>query len=261
VQYDVDGHKRLVLVDWMVEVVDEFSLSQETLFLAVSLLDRFLSARCVCRAQLQLLGVTCLWVASKYDEVSPPVLADFVEITDNSYRPADLIAMESLLLQVLGFELGAPTAVHFLQQYLAQFHRQTGAVAPPPLCRLSAGSPAQHAAPAAPAAQQVAHLAEYFLELALLTPEALHYRPSLVAATALQMAVCMLDQPDMTALCMAVTGGATQQVRSCIRELASMHEWAAKTCKAPAVADKYSHRSRSCVSRLPAEAVRDLMRV
>lgn len=73
-QQEVDGHKRLMLVDWLVEVVDEFRLGQETLFLAVTLLDRFLSMRSVLCCQLQLLGTTCLWVASKYEEVLPPSL-------------------------------------------------------------------------------------------------------------------------------------------------------------------------------------------
>jgi hypothetical protein len=73
-QQEVDAHKRLVLVDWLIEVVDEFLLSQESLYLAISLLDRFLSLHAVPRCQLQLLGVTCLWVASKYEEVLPPAL-------------------------------------------------------------------------------------------------------------------------------------------------------------------------------------------
>jgi hypothetical protein len=63
-----------MLVDWLVEVVDEFQLSQETLFLAVTLLDRFMSVKAVLCCQLQLLGVTCLWVAAKYEEVMPPSL-------------------------------------------------------------------------------------------------------------------------------------------------------------------------------------------
>lgn len=63
-----------MLVDWLVEVVDEFQLSQEALFLAVALLDRFMSVKPVMCCQLQLLGITCLWVTSKYEEVMPPSL-------------------------------------------------------------------------------------------------------------------------------------------------------------------------------------------
>ena len=90
-QQDIDAHKRMVLVDWLIEVTDEFTLGQETLYLSVSLLDRFLSEQAVPRCQLQLLGVTCLWVAAKFEEVLPPALQDFVDITDNSYTAADLV--------------------------------------------------------------------------------------------------------------------------------------------------------------------------
>jgi hypothetical protein len=77
VQREVDAHKRLVLVDWLVEVVDEFKLAQGTLFLAVNLVDRYLSRRPVPRAALQLLGVTALWLASKF-EVRGPCLGRLV---------------------------------------------------------------------------------------------------------------------------------------------------------------------------------------
>lgn len=40
----VSPQMRLIVVSWMVEVADEFCLQQETLHLAVSLLDRFLSS-------------------------------------------------------------------------------------------------------------------------------------------------------------------------------------------------------------------------
>jgi hypothetical protein len=118
VQLDVDVHKRLVLVDWLVEVVDEFKLSQPTLFLAVNYVDRYLSRRPVARDALQLLGVTALWLACKLEEVYPPTLGDFVDVTQSSCTAAQLVAMESALLRELGFTLSVPTAVTFLQLYL-----------------------------------------------------------------------------------------------------------------------------------------------
>ena len=55
---------RAVLVDWLVEVADEFKLQAETLYLAVSYVDRFLTVNVVTRDKLQLLGVTALRVAA-----------------------------------------------------------------------------------------------------------------------------------------------------------------------------------------------------
>lgn len=114
----VDAHKRLVLIDWLVEVVDEFKLSQTTLFLAVNLVDRYLSRRPVPRSALQLLGVTALWLASKFEEVYPPTLGDFVDVTQHSCSSAQLIDMEAHLLRELGFTLMVPTAMTFLELYL-----------------------------------------------------------------------------------------------------------------------------------------------
>lgn len=64
VQKDVTANMRGVLVDWLVEVAEEYNLLPETLFLSVSYMDRFLSINPVTRRRLQLLGVSSMLVAS-----------------------------------------------------------------------------------------------------------------------------------------------------------------------------------------------------
>lgn len=71
-QRDVTPAMRAILVDWMVEVAQEYKLHTETLFQAVGLTDRFLSLRKVPRNQLQLVGVSCMLIASKYEEIYTP---------------------------------------------------------------------------------------------------------------------------------------------------------------------------------------------
>ena len=68
---------RNLMVDWLVDVHQQFSLLQETLFLAVAILDRFLQvkAKNLSTKQLQLVGVTAMFVASKYEEMYPPELS------------------------------------------------------------------------------------------------------------------------------------------------------------------------------------------
>ena len=46
--------------------MQEYNLVSETLFLAVSFLDRFLSVQFIPRAMLQLAGITSVLFASKY---------------------------------------------------------------------------------------------------------------------------------------------------------------------------------------------------
>ena len=84
-QPDITASMRSVLVDWLVEVTDEFSLQPETLYLAVSITDRFLSCMSVLRGKLQLVGTTAMYIAAKLEEIYPPELTDFAYITDDTY--------------------------------------------------------------------------------------------------------------------------------------------------------------------------------
>ncbi|KAH9695278.1 cyclin-A3-1 [Citrus sinensis] len=85
VQNDISINMRQTLVDWLVEVLEEYKLVSDTLYLTVSYVDRFLSSHALSRNKLQLLGVCCMLIASKYEEISPPHVEDFCYITDNTY--------------------------------------------------------------------------------------------------------------------------------------------------------------------------------
>jgi hypothetical protein len=76
---------RSVLMDWLVEVTLKFKLVPETLYLTVNLIDRYLAQVEVTRPQLQLVGVTALLIASKYEELYAVELADLVYICDRTY--------------------------------------------------------------------------------------------------------------------------------------------------------------------------------
>lgn len=116
-QPDITMSMRSVLVDWLIEVGEEYKLLSETVHLAVSYVDRFLSQMSVLRAKLQLVGTACLFIASKYEEIYPPELKDFVYITDDTYTKKQIIRMETLILQILGFDLSTPTSCMLLQLY------------------------------------------------------------------------------------------------------------------------------------------------
>ena len=86
----ITHHMRAILVDWMIEVHNKFRLIPETLYLAVNLLDRFLMRKQIARKNLQLLGVTALMLAAKYEEIYPLGLDDLVYICDNAYTRRDV---------------------------------------------------------------------------------------------------------------------------------------------------------------------------
>lgn len=109
---------RGILVDWLVEVAAEFRLVSDTLFSAVGFVDRVLSARAVPRARLQLVGVACMLLASKYEEIYAPQVDEFVFITDNTYSRDELLAAEKEALGDLRFSLSAPTSKTFLRRFV-----------------------------------------------------------------------------------------------------------------------------------------------
>ncbi|XP_042315366.1 cyclin-A1 [Sceloporus undulatus] len=117
-QPDITSGMRAVLVDWLVEVGEEYKLQTETLYLAVNYLDRFLSCMSVLRGKLQLVGTAAILLAAKYEEIYPPEVEEFVYITDDTYTKKQLLRMEHLLLKVLAFDLTVPTINQFLLQYL-----------------------------------------------------------------------------------------------------------------------------------------------
>ena len=84
-QSDIQPNMRAILMDWVVEVAAEYKLVSDTLFLAASYVDRFLSCRAIERTELQLVGVAALFLAAKYEEIYPPQLNDFVFVAASTY--------------------------------------------------------------------------------------------------------------------------------------------------------------------------------
>ncbi|KAJ9166296.1 hypothetical protein P3X46_021071 [Hevea brasiliensis] len=117
VQKDVSPNMRGILVDWLVEVAEEYKLVSDSLYLTITYIDRFLSLNVLNRQKLQLLGVSSMLIASKYEEISPPNVEDFCYITDNTYTKEEVVKMEADILKSLKFELGSPTVKTFLRRF------------------------------------------------------------------------------------------------------------------------------------------------
>jgi hypothetical protein len=161
---------RAVLVDWLIEVHKQFSLLQETLYLTIAILDRYLQNVCdkVERKKLQLVGVTSMFIASKYEEMYAPEIGDFVYITDQAYTESEIRDMETKILGTLAFELGRPLPLHFLRR-----NSKAGSV------------------------DALTHtLAKYAMELTLVDYNMVHVKPSMLAASALALSLKVFDQDD-----------------------------------------------------------------
>jgi len=118
VQTELRDNMREILVDWLVEVGEEYRLRSETLFLTKNYIDRYLALEPMERGRLQLLGITAMVVASKFEELSPQSIDEFVYISDNTYDREEVIEFESKLLNVLNFEISSVTEKNFLRRFL-----------------------------------------------------------------------------------------------------------------------------------------------
>lgn len=71
-QLDINSKMRAILVDWLIEVHKKFELMPESLYLTVNIVDRFLSLKTVSRRELQLVGISSMLIACKYEEIWAP---------------------------------------------------------------------------------------------------------------------------------------------------------------------------------------------
>ena len=69
------------------------------------------------KSELQLIGVTAMLIASKYEEMYAPQVDDFVFITDQTYSSDKIRSMERRMLKVLDYSFGNPLCLHFLRRY------------------------------------------------------------------------------------------------------------------------------------------------
>jgi len=116
-QKEINEHMRVILVDWLIDVHVRFKLQTETLHIAVNLTDRFLARRKISRNEMQLLGVTAMVIAAKYQEIYPPTIEDFVYMTDDACSKNQVITMEQLVLSELDFSINFPTPNYFLEVF------------------------------------------------------------------------------------------------------------------------------------------------
>lgn len=116
-QPSLNQQMRVLLVDWMVEVQQQLEFNHEVLYLSVKLLDLYLSKKRIEKEKLQLLGGAAMFIACKFEERMPPIIDDFIFVSDNAYTRNQLIKMEIEILKVVRFDIGVPLSYTFLRRY------------------------------------------------------------------------------------------------------------------------------------------------
>lgn len=184
----VNEKMRGVLVDWLVEVHLRFDLLPETLFLTTLLIDRYLSKDQVSKSKLQLVGVTGMLIASKYEEMWPPEIQDFVYMTDNAYTKTQIIEMEGKMLRTLDFSLGNPLPSQFFSRY----------------SQATKSSEATNA------------IASYAMELTISNYNMISYRPSMLAASAMVISLEVQGLESWSESLQHYSGYTKAQLQPCI---------------------------------------------
>ncbi|KAF8273709.1 cyclin-like protein [Lactarius quietus] len=169
-QKDLAWKMRGILTDWLIQVHMRFRLLPETLYLAVNIIDRFLSARVVSLAKLQLVGITCMFLAAKVEEIVAPSAVNFLYCADSSYTEAEILQAEKYILKTLEWNMGYPNPIHFLRRVSKADEYNV----------------------------QARTVAKYFLEIECVEWRLIAAPPSLLAAASMWLARFVLAKEDWT---------------------------------------------------------------
>ncbi|KAK1440093.1 hypothetical protein QVD17_05918 [Tagetes erecta] len=217
IQTDITPQMRGILINWLIEVHLKFDLMQETLYLMVTLLDFYLSAVTIKRTEMQLVGLTSLLVASKYEDYWHPKVMELISISAETYTREQMLEMEVTILRKLNFRLNLPTPYVFMLRFLK----------------------------AAQGDKKFEKLAFFLVELCLVKYDALHYKPSLLCASAIYVAKCTLHlTPAWTPLLCKHSKYQEFQIRDCAEMILGFHQ-AAKKAVLKVTYDKYMS-SKNC---------------
>ncbi|MED6199103.1 hypothetical protein PIB30_072737 [Stylosanthes scabra] len=201
-QTEITPYMRGILINWLIEVHMKFDLMPETLYLTVTLLDQYLSMVKIKKTDMQLVGLTALLLASKYEDFWHPRVKDLTSISVESYTRDQMLEMEKLILRKLKFRLNAPTPYVFLLE----------------------------------------HMAFFLVDLCLVEYETLAFKPSLLCASALYVARCTLQiEPPWTPLLQKHARYDISEIRGCANMILNLHK-AANVGKLKVAYEKYSRK-------------------
>ncbi|XP_061373086.1 G2/mitotic-specific cyclin-2-like [Gastrolobium bilobum] len=196
-QLDINERMRAILIDWLIEVHDKFDLMQETLFLTINIIDRFLAKQTVERKKLQLVGLVAMLLACKYEEVSVPVVGDLIHISDRAYTRKEVLNMEKFVLNTLQFNMSVPTVYVFMRRFLKAIQ----------------------------ADKKLELLAFFLVELSLVEYEMVKFPPSLIAAAAVYTAQCTFNGfKEWSKTCEWHTKYSEDQLLECSTEMVALHQ-------------------------------------
>lgn len=226
-QVEINSKMRAILADWIIEVHHKFELMPETLYLTMYIIDQYLSLQPVLRRELQLVGVSAMLIACKYEEIWAPEVNDFILISDSAYTREQILSMEKGILNRLEWNLTVPTSYMFLVRFL------------------------KAASPGIKIDKEMENMVFFFAELSLMQYGLVTHLPSMVAASAVYAARLTLKKsPLWTDTLEHHTGFRESELMECTKMLVSAHLTAPES-KLRVVYKKYSSEQFGGVALRP----------
>jgi hypothetical protein len=223
-QKEISAKMRGILVDWLVEVHELFKLISETLYLTMHIVDKYLSSKYVSKPKLQLVGVTAMLIACKFEEIYAPEIKDFIYITDGAYSEQHILDMEHEILEVLDFNLSYPTPLLFLRRFSK-----------------AAGSD-----------YRVHTLCKYFIEISMVDVRLLNFYPSQIAAASVYIARRMANMNQIwTSNLQYYTGYSVKDLENCILSLNQALIKYSHSANLQTIYTKYADEKYGQVSLIP----------
>ena len=219
-QKDINHRMRAILIDWLIDVHLKYKMVPQTMYISVNLIDRYLSKNETSRVKLQLVGVASMFISSKYEEIYPPELKDFVYITDKAYVKSDVLDMEYKMLSSLNFDITFPTQWSFLEIFRKKLKID----------------------------QKTFNLAWFLMELSLINYKMLKFKYSQIAASAIMIAIKTINYFDEVEFEKS-TGYNKNELQECVKEINNFYIYNS-THSLQAIRKKFSSKKYDEVSKI-----------
>jgi len=211
----ITGKMRLILVDWMFNASCRLSLQRETVHLAINVLDRYCgSNKDINREDYQLVGIVCLWIATKLEESHEPRLDHYTRLAHDTYPRKDFARVEKDILKVLNWKLQAPTINTWVCLFLQNNNRYETKQDFVQATKGSFGASFSYL---------LHHQVMNITEIALRSSKSFGYSYSIIAASA--VFIVLSEYRDSNFLSSIVTGYITRQTSECVKWLQSFSEF------------------------------------
>jgi hypothetical protein len=193
----VDESWRQKIIEWMYGVVDHCGLRRDSVAVAANYVDLCVIKGIVqSRERFQLVAMTALQLAIKLYDSTVVKLDSLVKLGRGLFTENDVLATESEMLRVLGWQVHPPTSICFLRQYLSLLPASVS-----PISRYI-----------------LTEITRFIAEVSVCMYNFINYPPSVVAYAGLIIAMARLDEPSLpswqrTQICSLihrVTGGMSQ---------------------------------------------------